>query len=264
MLQGLTEFLPVSSSAHLRIAPALAGRPDPGAAFTAVVQLGTLAAELAYFRGDLYRVGTSWWRGVVRRAPAAAPDVRLGWALIIATLPIGVAGLAFRTAIHEQARSLTLIACALIALGVLLAVADRLGRTERGLDDLDLRTSIVLGSAQALALIPGVSRSGATLTAARILGFDRASAARASFLLSIPAVSLAGALETAELASGTAASGASATQLLLASGAAGVVGYAAIAGLLRFLTSHSLVGFAVYRVVLGVMVLLLLLAGAIE
>jgi undecaprenyl-diphosphatase len=264
LVQGLTEFLPISSSAHLRVLPAFLGREDPGAAFTAVIQLGTMLAELVFFRRDLVRIARSWF-GQFRR-PELRPtlDARLGWYLIFATIPISILGLAFEDRIETTARSLTLIGTTLIVLGLVLLVADRTGRRERSIEQLTLRDGLVMGSAQALALVPGVSRSGATITAGLFLGLDRAAAARFSFLLSIPAVVLSGLFQLYGVVSGEEATDTSAGALILATAVAAVVGYAVIAFLLRYLATHTFTPFVVYRVVLGVVVLVLAGTGAIE
>jgi undecaprenyl-diphosphatase len=264
LLQGLTEFLPISSSAHLRIAPALAGSPDPGAAFTAVVQLGTMAAELLFFRHDLRRIATRWLRSLRCAEARGTLDARLGWYLILATIPIGVLGLAFEDHIEGQARSLPLIGITLIVLGGLLLMADRTGRHDRGMAGLTLRDGVVMGCAQTFALVPGVSRSGATITAGLFLGLDRPTAARFSFLLSIPAVVLNGAFQAISIAFGDEASHAGALELIFATAVASAVGYDAIAGLLRYLTRHSTAIFVAYRVALGGLVIGLASAGAIE
>jgi undecaprenyl-diphosphatase len=263
ILQGLTEFLPISSSAHLRIVPAFAGWEDPGAAFTAVVQLGTMAAELLFFRVDLIRIGRTWTASLVRPELRPTLDARMGWYLIFATIPISILGLAFEDRIETSARSLALIGTTLIVLGLVLLVADRVGRRERGIESLTLRDGLIMGSAQALALVPGVSRSGATITAGLLLGLDRAAAARFSFLLSIPAVVLSGLFQLYGIASGAEPTDASAGTLIVATVLAGVVGYAAIAFLLRWLATHSLAVFVAYRVVLGAIVLILLSSGVI-
>jgi len=264
LLQGLTEFLPISSSAHLRVVPAMAGWEDPGAAFTAVVQLGTMAAELLFFRRDLARIALGWSRALRRPELRGTLDARLGWYLIFATIPISILGLAFEDQIEDEARSLYLIGTALIVLALVLLVADRTGAHERGMQQLQLRDGVVMGLAQSLALVPGVSRSGATITAGLFLGLDRPTAARFSFLLSIPAVVLSGVFQALSIAGGDEPSRASAVELVLATVVAGVVGYAAIAFLLRYLAHHSTLLFVVYRVVLGVLVLSLVSAGAIE
>ena len=264
LVQGLTEFLPISSSAHLRVLPAFLGREDPGAAFTAVVQLGTMVAELFFFRRDLVRIARSWLGQFRRPELRGTLDARLGWYLIFATIPISILGLAFEDDIETTARSLTLIGTTLIVLALVLLVADRVGRRERGIGELRLRDGLVMGSAQALALVPGVSRSGATITAGLFLGLDRAAAARFSFLLSIPAVVLSGLFELYGILSGEEATGTGWPALVGAVVVAAVVGYAVIAFLLRYLATHTFAPFVAYRVVLGALVLVLAGTGAIE
>jgi undecaprenyl-diphosphatase len=261
IVQGLTEFLPISSTAHLRIVPAFAGWEDPGAAFTAVTQLGTMAAVLVYFRHDLWRITRASLRAL--RDPAARSDIdaRLGLYIVVGTIPIGVFGLAFSDQIETSARSLTLIGCTLIALGLLLLLAEKLASHERELDSFKARDGIILGFAQAAALVPGVSRSGATLTAGLFLGFERRAAARYSFLLSVPAVVLSGVFELRKIGEGEHAG---AVPTAIATLAAFVVGYASIAFLLRWLGNHSTAVFVVYRVTLGALVLALVAAGTIE
>ncbi|MDQ3587460.1 MAG: undecaprenyl-diphosphate phosphatase [Actinomycetota bacterium] len=263
IVQGLTEFLPISSTAHLRIVPAFAGWEDPGAAFTAVTQLGTMAAVVIYFRSDLVRIARAWTRSLRDPSLRGSLDARLGWYILLGTIPIGVFGLAFKDQIETGARDLYLIATTLVALGLLLLAAERVGKRTRQIEDITTRDGVVVGFAQALALVPGVSRSGATITAGLFLGLDRTAAARFSFLLSIPAIVLSGALELGTILSeedertGLGA-------LVVATVLAFVSGYVAIAGLLRFLTTHSTVVFVVYRVVLGVVVLVLAATGAIS
>ena len=264
IVQGLTEFLPISSSAHLRIVPAFAGWDDPGAAFTAVVQLGTMAAELIYFRRDLVRIGTRWAASLRNPELRSQLDARMGWYLIYGTIPIAVLGLAFQDSIETTFRALGLISCTLIVLALVLLWADRRGAKRRGISDLTLRDGLTMGAAQTLALVPGVSRSGATLTAGLLLGLERAAAARFSFLLSIPAVVLSGLYELYGIVTGEKGGDASTADLLIASALAFVTGYVAIAFLLRWLVTHSLGVFVGYRIVLGVVVLALLAAGAIE
>ncbi len=200
--QGLTEFLPISSTAHLRIVPAFAGWPDPGAAFTAVTQLGTMAAVLAYFRNDLWRIAIAWTRGLRDPEIRRTTDSRLGWYIVLGTIPISIFGFAFSDQIEDEARNLKLIGTTLIVLGLVLLLAQLTGRRERDLDDLTARDGIAIGFAQALALVPGVSRSGATITAGLFMGLDRRAAARFSFLLSVPAVVLSGLLELGSLIRG--------------------------------------------------------------
>ncbi len=261
IVQGLTEFLPISSTGHLRIVPAFAGWEDPGAAFTAVTQLGTLAAVLLYFRNDLWRIAVAFLRGLRDPEIRRTIDSRIGWYIVLGTIPISIFGFVFSDQIEEEARSLRLIGTTLIVLGLLLLVAERFGKRERDLDDLTLRDGIVIGFAQAAALVPGVSRSGATLTAGLFLNLERAAAARYSFLLSVPAVVLSGLFELRKIGGeGDAGLVPTAIATLLAF----LVGYASIAFLLRWLTSHSTAVFVVYRVALGALVIALTAGGAIS
>jgi undecaprenyl-diphosphatase len=259
-VQGLTEFLPISSTAHLRIVPAFAGWDDPGAAFTAVTQLGTMAAVLLYFRTDLWRIGRAWLASLRRPELRSGLDARMGWYIVLGTIPIGVFGLVFAGQIETGARDLYVIGTTLIVLGLALLAADQVARRDRSIEDITRRDGIVIGLAQACALVPGVSRSGATITAGLMLGFDRASAARYSFLLSVPAVVISGLFELRKIGD---EGGAGAAPTILATLAAFVVGYASIAFLLRWLTRHSLAVFVAYRVGLGALVLALAGTGVI-
>lgn len=261
IVQGLTEFLPISSSGHLRIVPELFGWDDPGTAFTAVVQLGTMAAVVLYFRRDLWRIGLTWLRSLREPALRRSLDARMGWYLIIGTIPLGLFGLVFDDQVESGARNLWLVGSSLILLGLVLLLAERLGTRRKSIEDLDARDGMSIGLAQALALIPGVSRSGATITAGLFLGYTRADAARFSFLLSVPAVVGSGLWELREVGS-DGAPGAGVT--VIATLAAFVVGYASIAWLLRWLGSHSTAIFVVYRLALGTLVLALLAAGTIS
>jgi undecaprenyl-diphosphatase len=262
--QGLTEFLPISSTAHLRIVPAFAGWPDPGAAFTAVTQLGTMAAVLLYFRYDLLRISRAWLRSLRDPLVRRQLDARIGWYIVLGTIPIGIFGVLFKDQIETGARDLYLIGTTLIVLGLALLLAEKVGRRDRTIDQIRTRDGFVIGLAQALALVPGVSRSGATITAGLFMGLDRTAAARFSFLLSIPAVVLSGLLELGSILSGEEGETTSAFGLLVATTLAFLVGYASIAFLLRYLTSHSTGIFVAYRVGLGVLVLALTSAGTIE
>jgi undecaprenyl-diphosphatase len=265
VVQGLTEFLPISSTAHLRIVPAMVGWPDPGAAFTAVTQLGTMAAVLLYFRSDLARIAAAWWFSLTHPRRRRSLDARLGWYIVLGTIPISVFGLVFKTEIETVVRDLYLISTTLIGLGLMLLLAGRVGSRSRGLESLGARDGVAVGFAQALALIPGVSRSGATITAGLFLGLDRPTAARFSFLLSVPAVVLSGLLELGTILEGeTAAADPGLFGLVVATALAFAVGYASIAFLLRFLATHSTAVFVVYRVGLGVLVLALAATGAIR
>jgi len=260
VVQGLTEFLPISSTAHLRVIPAFAGWEDPGAAFTAVTQLGTLAAVLLYFRRDLWTIGRAWLAGLRDRELRGTRDSMMGWFILVGTIPIVVFGVVFSDEIETGARNLTLIGTTLIVLGLVLLTAERLGTRTRPLDSMRWRDGILVGLAQAAALVPGVSRSGATISAGLFLGFERAAAARYSFLLSVPAVVLSGLYELREIGGeGGAGAGPTALATLLAF----VVGYASIAFLLRFLVSHTVYVFVGYRVVLGAVVLALVATNVI-
>ena len=256
VVQGLTEFLPISSTAHLRIAPALFGQPDHGAAYSAVIQLGTLAAVIVYFARDLF---IAMPRAMLR-APDS-PEGRLPYYIAAGTLPIVIVGLGFKDFITGDARSLYVVGSALIAVGALMYAVDRSARDDRGLADLQLRDALFIGVAQSCALIPGVSRSGATIVCALFLGMRRSDAARFSFLLGIPAIAGAGIFELGdaldELGDGA--------WLPIAIGTltAAISGYATIAWLLRYLEHKSLAPFAGYRVILGIVIITLCIAGVL-
>ena len=194
IIQGLTEFLPISSSAHLRIFPELFGWGDPGAAFTAVIQIGTELAVLIYFRKDIWRIGSAWVSSLFQPEHRGTLDSRMGWYIIVGSLPIVVLGVLLKDVIERDFRNLWIIGTTLIVMGVVLGVADRVGRTDRSIGKITLKDAVLMGAAQALALIPGVSRSGATISMGRFLGFDREAATRFAFLLAIPAVVGAGRL----------------------------------------------------------------------
>jgi undecaprenyl-diphosphatase len=260
IVQGLTEYLPVSSTAHLRIVPAFMGWEDPGAAFTAVTQLGTMAAVLLYFRADLWRIARTWLASLRQPELRGELDARMGWYILLGTIPISIFGFVFSDQIESGARDLYLIGTTLIVLGLVLLLAEHVARRNRGLEDINRRDGVIIGLAQACALVPGVSRSGATITAGLFLGFDRESAARYSFLLSVPAVVLSGVYEARDIG-GEESAGVVPT--LIATLLAFVVGYASIAFLLRWLARHSTAIFVAYRVVLGTVVLALTGAGVI-
>jgi undecaprenyl-diphosphatase len=265
IVQGLTEFLPISSTGHLRIVPAFLGWDDPGAAFTAVIQLGTTAAVLIYFRQDLWRITRAWVGSLRRGSPfRGSVDARLGWFIVLGTIPIGVCGLIFKDDIETGARSLWLIGTALIVFGLVMLLGERVARQERGVSEMTTRDGVFVGLAQALALVPGVSRSGATITAGLFAGLDREAAARFSFLLSTPAIVLAALFELQSIASGEESTDATALSLVVATFFAFVVGYWSIAFLLRFVARHSLLAFVAYRLVLGALVLALAASGAIS
>jgi len=260
LIQGLTEFLPISSTAHLRVIPALLGWQDPGAAFSAVVQLGTLAAVLVYFFKDLVEISAAWGRGLLTRRPFTDPKAKMAWILIFGTIPIGVVGLLFQDSIETTLRSLWVVALALIGLALLLALSEAVGKKKRTQSQIGWRDGLMIGLAQTLALIPGASRSGVTITAGLFAGLNRADAARFSFLLSVPAVAASGlyeALKLARLELGQV----SWLSVGLATGVAAVSGYLAIAGLIRFLQKRSTLVFIVYRILLGGCLIGLLAAG---
>jgi len=261
--QGLTEFLPISSTAHLRIIPAFAGWQDPGAAFTAVTQLGTMAAVVLYFRHDLARILRALFESLRGHRPASDVDARVGRYIALGTIPIAIFGVLFKDQIETGARDLYLIGTTLILLGLVLLVAEQVGRRRRGIESLTLRDGVVIGFAQALALVPGVSRSGATITAGLFLGLDRPDAARFSFLLSVPAVVLSGLFELPSVVTGAGEDDTALGLVIVATLLAFAVGYLAIALLLRFLVSHSTRVFVVYRVALGALVIALVSTGAI-
>ncbi len=261
IIQGLTEFLPISSSAHLRIFPELFGWGDPGAAFTAVIQIGTELAVLIYFRKDIWRIGSAWVRSLFRAEHRGTLDSRMGWYIIVGSLPIVVLGVLLKDVIERDFRNLWIIGTTLIVMGVVLGVADRVGRTDRSIAKITLKDAVLMGVAQALALIPGVSRSGATISMGRFLGFDREAATRFAFLLAIPAVVGAGVFELKEIPNGHNDFGWGPT--ITATVVSFVVGYAAIAWLLRYVSTRSYTPFVVYRILLGAGTLILLGAGVL-
>jgi undecaprenyl-diphosphatase len=264
VVQGLTEFLPVSSSGHLAIVSRLFFADDAGASFTAVSQLGTELAVLVYFARDIWRIGKAWFNGLLVSAHRNA-DYRMGWYVIIGTIPICILGLLFKDEIRTGVRNLWVVATALVVFSAVIALAERLGRQARHVDQLNWRDAIVVGVAQTLALVPGISRSGATISAGLFLGLDRELAARFGFLLAIPAVFASGLFSLPDafhpVLEGMSATG---PQLLVATVIAFVVGLAAVAWLLRFLVHHSMYWFVGYRVAAGVAVLILLAAGVVS
>jgi undecaprenyl-diphosphatase len=262
VLQGLTEFLPISSSAHLRIFPELWGWGDPGAAFTAVIQIGTETAVLLYFRKDIWRIASAWLRSLVRPELRGHLDARMGWFIIIGSLPIVVLGVILKDVIERDFRNLWIIGTTLVVLGVILGVADRVSSDRLQIKNISLRDAVLMGAAQALALIPGVSRSGATISMGRFLGYQREAATRYAFLLAIPAVVGAGLYELPEIPHGDNSYGWGPT--ILATVVSFLVGYAAIAWLLRYVSTRSYTPFVVYRVALGGMTLVLLGAGVLS
>lgn len=261
VVQGLTEFLPISSSAHLLIVPKLAGWGDPGAAFTAVIQLGTMLAVLIYFWRDIVRIFWTWLRSLWTPELRDDLDARMGWYIGLGTIPIGVAGLLFKDAIEGPARNLWLNAAMLIVFGLLLLAADQMGRKKKEVPDLTMRDGLIIGAWQMLPLIPGASRSGSTMTGAMFLGYTREAAARYSFLLSIPAVILSGLFELRHVGDG---GGPPLAPTVLATLVSFGVGYASIAWLLRYVARHSTIVFVVYRVFAGAFLLTLLALGVVQ
>ncbi len=256
LVQGVTEFLPISSTAHLRITPTLLGQPDPGAAFDAVIQLGTLAAVIIYFADDLRRMIRAVF--VDRRSD----DARLAWLVVAGTVPIGIAGVTLKDYVTGDLRSLYVIAGTLTFVGLLMVLVERRSLQQRAIGTLRLSDAMIIGIAQACALVPGVSRSGATLTAALVLGLTRPAAARFSFLLSIPAIGAAGIFQMKDALEETGG-GSSVMLLAVATVVSGLAGYASIAWLMRYLHTRSLAPFAVYRIALAALLVVLCLAGVV-
>jgi undecaprenyl-diphosphatase len=264
VVQGLTEFLPISSSAHLAIVSRAFFAGDAGASFTAVSQLGTEAAVLVYFARDIARILKAWFNGLFVRAHRSNPDYRMGWYVIIGTLPIGVLGFLFKDVIRSGARNLWLIATAMLVFSFVIAAAEYFSRQDRHVEQLTWKDGLFVGLAQCLALVPGVSRSGATISAGLVRGLDRPLAARFGFLLAIPAVFASGLFSLPD-AFHPETEGMSATGLQLAVSVVitFIVGYAAVSWLLRFLTHHAMYWFGGYRIVLALTVMALLATGVV-
>jgi len=258
VVQGLTEFLPISSSAHILVLSQLLGWQDPGAAFTAVTQIGTELAVIVFFWRDIVRIVRTWARSLVNRDLRSNIDARMGWYIIIGTIPIAVLGLAFASQIETAARNLWLVSFTLIVFGLILGFADRIGSKIRTLSALNGRDGVILGFGQALALIPGVSRSGATISVGLFLGYTREAAARYAFLLAVPAVLASGLYETTKIGSDPSVTWGS---TILATVIAFLVGLAVITWLLRWVSTRSYTPFVIYRVVAGVLIMILLVTG---
>ncbi|WOF24484.1 undecaprenyl-diphosphate phosphatase [Microbacterium betulae] len=266
LVQGLTEFLPISSSAHIRIiGEFLPSAEDPGATFTAITQIGTELAVLVYFWSKIVRVVKRWALSLAGRVPRNDPDARMGWLVILGTIPIGVLGFAFQDVIRDVFRNLWLVAIVLIVFGVVLGVADHYGKRTRELDDITYPHGLGMGVAQALALVPGVSRSGATTTAARALGYSRTAAAEFAFLLAVPAVFGSGLYELLHAIREPDANPAyGLAETAVATVVAFVVGWIVIAYLMRYLKTGSFLPFVIYRVALGAVLLVLLATGVLS
>ncbi|RFC76562.1 undecaprenyl-diphosphate phosphatase [Streptomyces sp. AcE210] len=273
LVQGLTEFLPISSSAHLRLTAAFAGWHDPGAAFTAITQLGTETAVVIYFRKDIARIISAWFRSLTNKALRSDHDAQMGWLVIVGSIPIGVLGVAFKDQIEGPFRDLRLTATTLIVMGVVLGVADRLAardevggkhravRERKGLKDLSVKDGLIYGVCQAMALIPGVSRSGATISGGLLMGYTREAAARYSFLLAIPAVLASGVFELKDAGQdGSVSWGPTVFATIIAFG----VGYAVIAWFMKFISTKSFMPFVYYRILLGIVLIALVAAGVLS
>jgi undecaprenyl-diphosphatase len=264
-LQGATEFLPISSSAHLRIAGIfLPGAEDPGATFTAITQIGTELAVVIFFWKDITRIVGKWFQQFSGKADRQDPDVKMGWLVIIGTIPIVLAGVLFQDLIRDQLRSLWITATVLIVFGLILGAADLLGRRIRTLETTTYRDGLLIGVAQVLALIPGVSRSGATVTMGRALGYQRPAAAKYAFFLAVPAVFGAGIYETIQALREPTAVGLGVGPTILATVVAFVVGIGVIKWLMAWISRRSFLPFVVYRIALGTVLLVALAAGWIE
>lgn len=261
ILQGLTEFLPISSSAHLLVFSQFFGWTDPGAAFTAVTQIGTETAVLIYFAKDIWRIMGAWLGQFRHPETRGDPDVRMGWLVIIGTIPIGLLGFVLADQIQTVARDLYLVGFTLILFGILLGIADRSARETKDLGQLSVRDGLVYGLCQALALIPGVSRSGATITAGLFMGYTREAATRYAFLLAIPAVLASGLYEALDISSDPAVAWG---PTILATLIAFVIGYAVISWLIKYVSTKSYMPFVIYRISLGTLVLVLLATGVIS
>ena len=259
--QGLTEFLPISSTAHTLIISKLLGWPDPGAAFTAVTQIGTELAVVIYFRKDILGILKAWTISFVKPEMRANADAKMGWYVIVGSIPIGIAGLLFKSSIETTARNLWLVAGALIVMGILLGVADKYATHNKVESDLTAKDAVMFGIGQALALIPGVSRSGATITTGLAMGFKRDMVARYSFLLAIPAVFASAALTAGDISSDKFVNW---PATIVATIVAFVVGYFVIASLMKYLQTRTFMPFVIYRVVLGSILVILLATGVLS
>jgi len=262
IVEGLTEFLPVSSTGHLTIVEKLLGLPidDPAVtAFTVVIQMGAILAVVWYFRRDIWNITRAWITGVVRPEVRGTFDYRMGWYVIVGSVPIVVVGLLGDSLITGALRNLWFVAWALILWSVVMVAAERVGKQERGERELTLRDSILIGVVQCVALVPGVSRSGATISAGLFVGLDRVTSTRMSFFLSIPALMGAGIKELPTALSGDIP----VASTIVATIVSFVVAYASVAWLLKFVAGHSITWFVGYRVALGVVLIVLLSTGAL-
>ncbi len=268
IVQGLTEFLPISSSAHLRIIPALMGWSDPGAAFTAIVQIGTLFAVMLYFRKDIFVIGRGVLDGIVKGKPFGTAEAKMGWMIAAGTLPIVIFGLLFKSEIESSLRSLYWISGALIGLAIILSLAEQKikkrlqkGLSLKSMENIGWKEALLIGLAQSIALIPGSSRSGVTITGGLLMNLSREAAARFSFLLSLPSVLAAALLQLYKTWGSITASSESATNIAVATVAAALVGYASIAFLLNYLKENTTTIFIIYRLLAGATILYLVFTG---
>ena len=265
IVQGLTEFLPVSSSAHVQIAselmqvPGLSDKNSATTAFIATIQLGTEAAVLIYFAKDIARLVKAWFRGVFNAKLRGNADYRMAWLVIIASIPVGLAGYLLREFIQETVRTLWVVAFTMILFAGILYLADRYGRKQKQVSDMTFNTALGFGLGQALAVIPGVSRSGASISFGLFAGFNRAAAARFSFLIGIPAVLASGLIEFKDSYQQLDSAALSGT--IVATITSFVVGYAVIAGLLKYLNKGSFMPFVIWRLVVGILLLVMLSNG---
>ncbi|HEX2787211.1 MAG TPA: undecaprenyl-diphosphate phosphatase [Ignavibacteria bacterium] len=262
IVQGATEFIPISSTAHLRIVPALLGWKDEGAAFTAVIQLGTLLATFIYFRTDIKNLWKGFLQAFKNKDFFSNPESRIFLLIIIGTIPICIFGLLLKDFIEGDARGLYVISASLIILAIILYIAEKVGTRTKDMKDITIKDGIVIGLAQALALIPGSSRSGVTITAGLFRGLRRDVCARYSFLLSIPAITLSGLYELYSERATLLDS--NLTSLIIATIVSGIVGYASIKFLLHYLRTHSNMVFIIYRIVLGIIIILLVSNGVLS
>ncbi len=263
IVQGLTEFLPVSSSGHLRIISELFWGQDAGASFTAVIQLGTEAAVLVYFAREIWQILTGWFRGLFNEA-ARGQDYKMGWMVIIGTIPVGLIGFLFKDLIRDQLRNLWITAAVLILFSFVFIAAEKFGKKQRSLEDMTVKDAVIMGLWQCLSLIPGVSRSGSTISGGLFLNIDREVATRFSFLLAIPAVLASGLFSLPDAFAPETGQAATGPMLVTGVVICFVLGYVSIAWLLKFVANHSFSWFAAYRIPAGLLVMLLLVLGVLQ
>jgi undecaprenyl-diphosphatase len=271
IVQGLTEFLPVSSSAHLRIVPAILGWEDPGAAFTAIIQIGTLVAVMLYFAKDITSITGAVYTGIRNGTPFETTEAKTGWMIAVGTLPIVIFGLLFKVEIETTLRSLYWISASMILLALLLSIAEhqtfsrlRQGISGKSIQEIGWKEAVFIGLAQVLALIPGSSRSGVTITGGLFMNLDRKAAARFSFLLSIPSVLSAAIFEIFKNRAEIMASTQNLVELVVATLCAGIVGYISIAFLLNYLRRHTTTIFIAYRLMAGTALIVLIAIGRLQ